>query len=87
VHCIDHRADIWSFGCILYELLSCGDRLIHDLDFHSRKDQQQFVQERLNELTYRMECSNAGNFPLSLGTVKLLGKCLRADPRERASLE
>jgi serine/threonine protein kinase len=71
-HEVDHRADVWSLGCVLYELL-CGEKA--------------FRSQRFTELVTQILETPPEPMPPELelpGAVTLiLERCLEKDPRAR----
>ena len=65
---VDKRADIWSFGVVLYELLT-GERLFEGED----------VSDTLAQVLTKEP--DLGNVPPK--ARKLLGRCLQKDPKKR----
>jgi hypothetical protein len=65
---VDRRADIWAFGCVLYEMVT-GKRL--------------FVGEDLTETLASVVKENPSLEHAPPGFQKLLRKCLEKDPRKR----
>jgi serine/threonine protein kinase/Tol biopolymer transport system component len=65
---VDKRADIWAFGCVLYEMLS-GERL--------------FDGEDLTETLAAVVKERPDLSAVPLGVRRLIGKCLEKDPKSR----
>ena len=65
---VDKRADIWSFGVVLYELLT-GERLFNGDDVSDTLAQVLMKQPDLDRAPFQAR--------------RLLGECLQKDPKER----
>jgi serine/threonine-protein kinase len=73
-HAIDHRADVWSLGCVLYEIL-CGERA--------------FKAQRFTELVTKILETVPDPLPPALDIpptlAQVIARCLEKDPKKRFS--
>ena len=71
---MDQRADVWAFGCVLYEMLS-GRRAFHGENVHTTL------------AAVLAETPDANSLPAALpeSLRRLLRRCLEKDPRNRLS--
>ena len=69
---IDSRADIWAFGCVLWECL-VGRRLFRGPTLHHIIEEIRYTHPPWDQLSEEL--------PAEL--VKLLRRCLQKDPRQR----
>jgi serine/threonine-protein kinase len=69
---VDKRADIWAFGCVLFEMLT-GQRAFEDED----------VSLTLSKVLQREPDWSALPSAVPPRIVELLQRCLKKDPRER----
>ncbi len=72
---VDHRADIWALGCVLYELVTARRPFLGDYD-------QALVYSIINESYEPITALRAG-VPMELEVF--VGKCLEKDPSQRYS--
>ena len=71
-HAVDRRADIWAFGCVLYEMLSGRQAFPGDT-----------VSDTLSAVVERQPDWEALPSNTSERVFELLRRCLEKDPKER----